>query len=212
MNCPLCQGSEHVKYDEDKFRAYFLCRECSLIFVPRDKILPFKAEAERYEAHENDEDDPHYREYLSKTADAIRTVVGKNDHGLDFGCGKTRLMSMIFESHGIKVDSYDLYFHPKQEIWEKTYDFIILSEVVEHLSDPAGVMKKLAGLLKRKGHIFIKTKLYPPDPFSFNTWFYKRDQTHVQFFDYNSLVKLGELMKMKGPRATGAPDLFEFRK
>src|SRR3712207_4288200 len=124
MNCPLCASPENVKYDEDKFRSYHLCGGCALIFVPRQMILPFDVEAARYEAHENDDDDPRYRDYLAKTAEAVLASVGKKVHGLDFGCGKTRLMSNIFESHGVQVDSYDLYFHPKQEIWNKTYDFI----------------------------------------------------------------------------------------
>lgn len=210
MSCPLC-GEENLSlFDEDKFRSYYLCLKCSLISVPRDKILSFDDEATRYEAHENDEADAGYRDYLTKTAESIRTQVQKGRSGLDFGCGKTLLMAKILGTFGLAVDSYDLYFHPKTDIWDKKYDFILLSEVIEHLREPAEVMKQLAGILNPGGKIFIKTKLYPPDAHQFHNWFYKRDQTHVQFFDYSSLVKLGELMRMQGPHKLAAPDLFEF--
>ena len=212
MNCPLCQKSDSTKYDEDKFRTYYLCQNCSLVFIPRESILPFAVEAARYDAHENDDDDANYRNYLAATANAISELIPKNSVGLDFGCGRTLVMAHIFESHGNKVDSYDLYFHPKEDIWDKKYDFIVLSEVVEHLSPPAEVMKRLSKLLKFHGKIFIKTKLYPPDPITFHNWFYKRDQTHVQFFDYDSMTKLGQIMKMKGPHKIAAPDLYEFTK
>lgn len=211
MNCPICLSSQNTKYDEDKFRSYFLCLECSLVFVPREKILSFSDEAQRYEAHENDEADDSYRKYLSETAEAAISRLAPGAQGLDFGSGKTTLMAKIFKSFGFSVDTYDLYFHPKEEIWNKKYDFIVLSEVIEHLKDPREVMQKLCGLLNPRGQFFIKTKLYPPDPFTFTTWFYKRDQTHVQFFDYNSLCKLGEFLNMKGPEKLPAPDLFGFK-
>lgn len=212
MQCPVC-GSENWRlFDEDKFRTYHLCLVCSLIFVPREKILSFEEEAARYDAHENDESSPDYRAYLGKTAEAILAIVGKKAKGLDFGSGKTVLLEKIFESHGVEVDSYDLYFHPKEDIWKNKYDFIVLSEVVEHLSHPTEVMQKLARLIKGHGKIFIKTKLYPPDPVAFHNWFYKRDMTHVQFFDYNSMAKLADLMGMQGPHKVNAPDLYEFKK
>lgn len=212
MICPLCQGVNSIKYDEDKFRSYHLCHNCSLIFVPREKILSFELEAARYQAHQNEEEDPHYRHYLSQTALAIQQVVPQQCRGLDFGCGKTQLMAQIFKDLGHSVDSYDLYFHPREEIWSKSFDFIVLSEVLEHLSQPVEVMRKLSNLLTIKGKIFIKTKLYPANPLAFSSWFYKRDLTHVQFFDDHSLEKLGQLMNMKGPHRTVAPDLYEFTK
>lgn len=212
MICPVCSEPKSFPYDEDKFRTYHLCSNCSLIYVPREKILSFQDEASRYDAHENDEDSLNYRDYLTQTAKGIWDIVGKKSKGLDFGCGKTVLLEKIFEGHGIEMDSYDLYFHPKEDIWKNKYDFIILSEVVEHLSHPTEVMKKLSKILNRHGRIFIKTKLYPPDPVTFHNWFYKRDMTHVQFFDYSSLAKLADLIGMQGPHKVGAPDLYEFKK
>lgn len=211
MICPLCGEKNLSQFDEDKFRTYHLCLTCSLVSVPREKILPFDDEAKRYDAHENDASDTGYRAYLTQTAEAIRGRVSKKARGLDFGCGRTLLMAKILGSYGHHVDSYDLYFHPKEEVWKGKYDYILLSEVIEHLRDPAGVMLKLKELLSPGGFIFVKTKWYPPDSKSFHNWFYKRDQTHVQFFDYQSMKKLGEMLEMQGPDHLPAPDLYEFR-
>lgn len=209
MNCPLCESSEAQDFAQDQFRPYFKCGKCSLVYIPREFVLKFDAEAERYQSHQNDERDLQYKKYLSHIVDGIKSTLKKSHVGLDFGCGKTKLLAQLIGEHGPQVDSYDLLFHPSIEIWSKKYDFIILSEVVEHLSDPRRDMLKLAGLLNPKGQIFIKTKIYPKDRGVFDQWFYKRDPTHVQFFDLESLTALGELLKMKGPKVLGT-DLFQF--
>jgi hypothetical protein len=209
--CPLCSSPNSQLYHEDKFRTFHLCQDCSLVFVPREKILAFDEEAARYEAHENDEFDPGYRNYMEQTASGIRHHLPASAHGLDFGCGKTLILSKIFKSYGIDVDSYDLYFHPKEEIWSKKYDFVVLSEVIEHLKEPSSLMVRLSGILNPHGQIFVKTKLYPPEPEAFSNWFYKRDLTHVQFFSYGSLKTLADQMGMQGPLKGEAPDLYWFK-
>ncbi len=209
MNCPVCQSSVSEEFAQDKFRPYFKCSDCSLVYIPREFILKFDAEAERYEAHQNDERDEQYKKYLSQIVDGIKGTLKKNHRGLDFGCGKTTLLSKLIGEHGPTVDSYDLLFHPDIDIWSNKYDFIVLSEVVEHLSDPRRDLLKLAGLLNPKGQIFIKTKLYPKDKIIFDQWFYKRDPTHVQFFDLESLGQIANILKMKGPKVLGT-DLFQF--
>ncbi|HXH32497.1 MAG TPA: class I SAM-dependent methyltransferase [Bacteriovoracaceae bacterium] len=209
MNCPICQSGAVSKYHEDKFRQYFLCSNCTLVFIPRESILAFADEAQRYEAHQNDDDEPDYISYLGKIVDSVRPELSKGSRGLDFGCGKTTLLEKLFEAHGIEMDSYDLYFHPTETVWKKNYNFIILSEVIEHLSDPTGVMRRLKKNLRFRGKFFIKTKLYPSHPEAFAQWYYKRDMTHVQFFSGESLYQLAGLLKMKGPKKL-SEDVFEF--
>lgn len=216
MSCPLCESLSATRYSEDKFRQYLLCGNCTLVYVPRDSILPFREEADRYEAHQNDDGEPDYVAYLTRIVDGIRPrlpkpkfLFSKPLRGLDFGCGKTTLLEKLFSAHDVEVDSYDLYFHPNESVWNRKYDFIVLSEVIEHLSDPRGVMLRLSKVLKGSGKFFIKTKPYPADPAVFDQWFYKRDMTHVQFFNHESLSQLAKLLKMAGPHKLG-DDIFEF--
>lgn len=210
MSCPLCGEDKLTIYFQDKFRSYELCSQCELISVPRDQILPPQDEFQRYESHNNDENDPRYRAYLTKTADAIRERVSSGAQGLDFGCGSSLLMAKIFGEYQMPVDSFDIYFHPSPEIWRKSYDFIVMGEVIEHLREPLEELLRLRVLLKPGGKIFVKTKLYPADLKDFPNWYYKNDPTHVQFFSQRAFSRLAELTGLKGPVELPAPDLFEF--
>lgn len=206
MNCPLCSSDSLSLFDRDKFRSYQLCQDCRLISVPRDQLISMDEEKARYDLHENDGSEE-YRNYLTSIADALLPKISANSKGLDFGCGKSLLMEKILEGHGHSVESYDLYFHPKESVLEGSFDFILLSEVIEHLARPTEVMTKLRGKLGEGGKIFLKTKLYPPDPMAFCSWAYKRDPTHIQFFEFRSLKKLGEIIDLPQVEVLG-PDIF----
>jgi 2-polyprenyl-3-methyl-5-hydroxy-6-metoxy-1,4-benzoquinol methylase len=210
MNCPLCCGQEHVLFDQDRLREYFQCLQCSLVFVPRHSLLSSIDELKRYEAHENNQDDPGYRSYLNQIVIATTPFLSKKMKGLDFGCGKTKILAELFSKNGFAMDSYDVFFHPEDKIWNQQYDFIVASEVIEHLRRPIEVMRQLKDLLTPGGQIFIKTKLYPGDAQKFKEWFYKRDTTHVQFFDTQSLEYLAKQLNMKGAFGLECDDLFQF--
>ncbi len=202
MNCPVCQSSEYLLFDQDKRRSYFQCHDCNLVYVPREQLVTPHEELERYNAHQNDEADTYYRNYLNDTKEASLKFLNKNHKGLDFGCGRTKLLGQLYKEDGFEVDSFDLYFFPDQSIWDKKYDFIILSEVIEHLANPWETMSALNHILKEKGVFFIKTKFYPPSKEDFSKWFYKRDSTHVEFFNDQSMdvlaKKLGKSFKQIG--------------
>lgn len=206
MSCPLCRSDSLKLYDRDKFRSYQFCSVCRLISVPRSELITAEEEKARYDLHENDASEQ-YREYLGGIADALLPKLSAGSVGLDFGCGKSLLMEKILEGHGHRVESYDLYFHPKESVLDADFDFILLSEVIEHLASPVEVMTRLKGKLRTGGKLFLKTKLYPPDPMAFHSWSYKRDPTHIQFFEFTSLKKLGEIIDLPQLEVLG-PDIF----
>lgn len=177
--CPLC-GSSSELYHQDKQRSYQQCESCELVFVPRSELVTSEAEKSRYDAHETDN---YYQTYLSTIAAAIMPHRKTHEHGLDFGCGKTTALGDIIGN----VESYDLFYRPDQSLLTKKYDFIILSEVIEHLRDPKQTMDELKKLAPK---FFIKTKLLP-EKSKFADWFYKRDVTHIQFFNESSFNALG---------------------
>ena len=209
MKCPLCEGAESEIWDQDKTRSYHRCLECTLIYVPRDKIISPLEEFKRYSTHQNNEGSASYVEYLRKTVRATLSFVNENMNGLDFGCGESTIMAKLYGEELIPVDSYDLYFHPSEEIWTRKYHFIMLSEVIEHLATPNFIMKKIRNLLESRGQLFIKTKFYPEKKEDFPKWFYKRDPTHIQFFSENSMKELASHLGMKGPEQIGE-DLYRF--
>ena len=198
--CPICLDCNAQEYSHDKFRKYLTCSHCELIFVPRDQLITTEAEKHRYDSHQNDENDLHYKNYLMQMMNQIIPELQEQEVGLDFGCGRTDLLSQLFRDKNFEMDSFDLYFLADSKIWAKKYHFIILSEVIEHLRDPLAELEKLRRLLLPKGKIFIKTKLHPEDKSLFDNWFYKRDSTHIQFFNSKSLKVLGSKIDMSGPQ------------
>lgn len=208
MICPLCLSSESVKFDQDKTRSYLKCPQCDLVFVPRDSLITPSAEKERYEAHENEENDS-YTNYLNKTVNAIKPHLLTSAKGLDFGCGRTRILENLFKENGFHVESYDLFFHADAKVLSQQFNFIILSEVIEHLREPRDIMLRLKNNLLQDGQFFIKTKLRPDTSEEFSKWFYKRDSTHIQFFSEKSFNAMTAILGMKTVEMVGE-DLFKF--
>lgn len=210
MICPLCHDEKTNLYEKVRDRAYFQCQRCSLVFVPRSDLISSDLEKERYENHQNSEENSDYIKYLAAIAEKISSKVPKGSTGLDFGCGKSLLMEKILGQHGFSVSSYDLFFHPNETTLEKKYDFVLLSEVLEHLRDPYEELQKINGLLKQNGSLIIKTKLLTKEIKDFKNWFYRRDITHIQFFSEKSFLKLGHLFQFELYEEIGE-DLFFFR-
>ncbi len=64
---------------------------------------------------------------------------------------------------------------------QQQYDFIVASEVVEHLHYPRQELDRLWSCLKPNGLLGIMTKRVI-DQEAFSRWHYKSDPTHVCFF------------------------------
>lgn len=85
------------------------------------------------------------------------------------------------------------------------FDYIIFSEVIEHLFEPEKVLKKLVGWLKPGGYILITTPnivhIYYRWNFLLGRFNYKEDtvinRSHVHFFTYDSIKELIDSVKLK---------------
>ena len=53
--CPLCQQQNNRLFHQDKYRKYFQCLNCELIFVPPNYHLSEADEKAIYDYHENEE-------------------------------------------------------------------------------------------------------------------------------------------------------------
>lgn len=205
MICPLCKTDSSSKYSSDKTRDYFLCGLCYLVFVDREALISIPDEKKRYDLHDNLEADSGYGIYLKKIADSILPHLQDGQRGLDFGSGKTKRLAELLSPH--EVESYDIFYHNDQTLLQRSYDFIILSEVIEHLREPMETMVSLNEILNPSGSFFIKTKLRPETEERFSNWFYKRDITHIEFFSLKSLGFLGDRLGRKNLKQVGE-DLF----
>lgn len=194
--CPLCKGSTIDTYCRDKFRDYLICQSCRLVFVPKRFHLSDIEEKERYDLHRNDPNEEGYRKFLSRIVAPLELRIDKGSQGLDFGCGPGPALSMMLRDAGYQLDTYDKFYGIRPEVFEKTYDFVTATEVVEHLRDPEFELNRLFALVRSGGLLGIMTKLVI-DKSAFENWHYKRDMTHICFFSRPTFEWLGNLWKAK---------------
>ncbi|WP_253868611.1 class I SAM-dependent methyltransferase [Microbulbifer sp. THAF38] len=126
-------------------------------------------------------EDEGYRRFLSRCANPLLKMLPPASEGMDFGCGPAPLLASILEGHGHKVELFDHFYFPASRSSEKTYDFIVSTEVIEHLSSPGDELSKLWGQLRVGGLMALMTKLVI-SPERFANWHYIRDPTHISFF------------------------------
>jgi hypothetical protein len=90
-------------------------------------------------------------------------------------------------ARGYRVELYDPYFHNHPAALAQTYDFIMMTEVAEHLFEPGFELERLRRLIKPGGALGIMTALYHSEV-DFTSWYYRRDPTHVCFFSEQSIL------------------------
>ena len=194
--CPLCKSQNTTYYLCDAFREYLTCTDCSLIFVPKTFHLSEKEEKQRYDLHKNDPTDLKYRTFLSRICNPLKARLSKRAHGLDFGCGPGPTLSLMLQEHGHTVEIYDKFYAHNPEVFQREYDFVTATEVVEHLKNPQYELQRLYRLIKPNGILGIMTKLAIDKP-AFKNWHYKRDPTHISFFSKTTFEWLGKIWQSK---------------
>ena len=181
VRCLLCTSEKYSFFFKDKFREYHCCNVCSLLFVPTEFHVSPESEKERYEEHNNDPNDIRYRQFLERIAPPIRARFKVGKKGLDFGCGPTPLLAEILREDGFEMEVYDPFYAPDKSILEGKFDFVVSTEVFEHLKNPLREFKRLFRMLNDGGVLAIMTRLYN-DSTDFKTWHYKNDRTHICFY------------------------------
>ncbi len=191
ISCPLCLSDATRPIYQDKNRNYLRCSVCQLVFVPKQFHLNAADEQAQYDHHENDPNDSGYRKFLGRLADPLLQRLTSNSQGLDFGCGPGPCLSVMLEEQGHSMDLFDLYYANNSSVFERQYDFITATEVVEHLSQPMVELQRLWALIKTGGYLGLMTKLVE-DADKFANWHYKTDPTHISFFSQQSFAYLGQ--------------------
>ena len=184
--CPLCTTAAATFYHQDRLRSYWQCSCCALIFVLPDARLDAAAEKAIYDLHENDPADPHYRRFLSRLTAPLLTRLPKGSRGLDFGCGSGPALAQMLTEAGMCMQLYDPFYQPDPSpldltTWEKQYDFVTATEVVEHLYAPAEEFERLFALIRPGGWLAMMTKRVR-NRAAFANWHYITDPTHVCFY------------------------------
>tara|TARA_Y100000739_G_scaffold224216_1_gene228269 strand:+ start:767 stop:1414 length:648 start_codon:yes stop_codon:yes gene_type:complete len=194
--CPLCKSTKNKLLYKDQVREYLNCNTCELIFVPTQFHLSESEEKLRYDTHNNDSKDPRYRQFLSQLSEPLMSLIPDSSVGLDFGCGPGPTLSLMLEEKGYQVNLYDKFYYQDKSVFDKTFDFITLTEVIEHLSDPIFEIGRLKSILKPNGVIAIMTQTLSQET-DFKTWYYKNDPSHLGFYNQKSLDYLAKYFELE---------------
>ena len=162
-------------------RPYWRCRNCALVFVPPAVRVDATTEKARYDQHQNDPADPRYCRFLSRLADPLIATVPRGAVGLDFGSGPGPALGAMLTEAGLRVYLYDVFYAPDPAVWNRRYDFVSASEVIEHLYHPRAELNRLFSVLRPGGYLAVMTKLVG-DHGAFTRSRYIRDPTHVCFY------------------------------
>ena len=188
--CPLCSAHAQAVVLDQPGRTYLRCGRCALVFLhPGQRLRPLQ-EVLRYLEHENDAGNAGYVAFLRKLAEPVCAAVPIGAHGLDFGCGPAPVLAEILTAAGRPTRAWDPLFFPDDALLDARYDFVTCSEVVEHAHQPDALFDRLAGLLRPAGTLAVMTRFHGAVPFE--SWWYRRDPTHVCFFSADTMRWVAE--------------------
>ena len=184
--CPLCAGAPRAFLRADG-RDYLRCGTCALTFVPAAQHADPARERARYAEHRNSSDDPGYRAFLDRALAPLTAALPPGAEGLDYGCGPGPAASVMLGERGFATADYDPFFFNDASLLARTYDFVVCTEVLEHLRRPAEDLARLDGLLKPGGLLGVMTGVLEDDS-TFGDWWYRLDFTHISFYRPETLA------------------------
>ena len=211
MNCPVCGSPDRNGGFHTKDRFIVTCARCRLQFV--DPLTPAAAEAALEKLGEAFvetyiREEPFYRDYFRRKVNDLLKVAPPG-RILDVGCatgvfldegrragfqevGVDLLASAVaYARDRLKVDARlgmleEMGFAPAQ------FDAVSLFQTIEHVPDPAGLVRELARLLRPGGVLLLTT----PDSRGFaarlmgRRWFEYYNEEHLTYFEERSLRRL----------------------
>ena len=195
--CPVCDGvAVRPLLTDRQGRAYLRCDTCLASFLDPSHFLTAEAEHAHYLTHENDENDPRYRSFLSRLADPLLQRLAPGSTGLDYGCGPGPALAAMLRDAGHEVAVYDPYFAPDDGVLDARYDFITCTETAEHFHRPGEEFARLASLLKPGGVLAVMT-MFQTDDARFEAWHYRLDPTHVVFYRPETFAVLADRLGLE---------------
>jgi SAM-dependent methyltransferase len=183
--CPLCAGGCRSFHRSD--REFLRCGTCALTFVPASGHLPPGDERARYATHRNSPEDAGYRAFLDRLLAPLAARLPAGARGLDYGSGPGPTASVMMRERGFAMTDYDPFFAPDESALSASYDFLVCTEVAEHLRRPAEVFARLDALLRPGGTLGVLTGVLEDDA-AFPSWWYRKDPTHIAFYRAETLV------------------------
>ena len=180
-DCRLCGRPGAELFASVEGRRYLRCPRCHLTFLGVTQLPDRADEKAQYDLHRNEPDDPGYRRFLDQLGAPLCERLGAGDRGLDFGCGPGPALARMLEERGHPMRIYDPIYAPDPAVLDQQYDFVTCTEVLEHLHWPEREWRRFAALAKPGGWLGVMTRFLTDDG-HFPRWHYRRDPTHVCFW------------------------------
>jgi SAM-dependent methyltransferase len=184
--CTVCRQGELGDFAHVEGQRYLRCPVCQATLLAAEHLPGSEIERAHYLHHENDVGDPGYRAFVSKLVEPLARRLQTGARGLDYGCGPGPAAAVMLRERGFDVELYDPFFAPDEAVLERSYDFIICCEVIEHFHRPAEEFDRLGQILDPGGILAIMTCFQDHDS-AFARWHYRRDPTHVAFYREQTL-------------------------
>ncbi|MDA8425306.1 MAG: class I SAM-dependent methyltransferase [Treponema sp.] len=211
MLCRLC-GSAATSPRSFGGTGYLWCGDCGYIALACRFFPSRESEESRYRLHRNDPAEPGYRAFLETFIErALEPFLERGASVLDFGSGPTAALAGLLAGRGWAAGFYDPYFAPGGAWRRRSWDGIVLHEVAEHLRQPARTFAALARRLEPGGVLAIRTRFAPDSREAFESWWYRRDSTHLGFYGPRSISGLADALGL-GLALLESPDLAVLRK
>jgi 2-polyprenyl-3-methyl-5-hydroxy-6-metoxy-1,4-benzoquinol methylase len=190
--CRLCGTQAELFYTDT--RNFYRCPLCHFIFT--NQMADSAGQEARYKGQWGNEDEAFWK----KQADNIIAVLsryGSPRRILDFGSGSGALSGEL-AGRGYDVTPLEPMIHGylKDQRYPAKFDAIVAIEVIEHLPDMWDQLEELYKVLEDGGVMLFATLL--TNRFidaqdareQFCAWWYKDDQTHVNFFCNRALAAM----------------------
>ncbi len=192
--CRLC-GEGTAPFRTPDGAVYHECPACGFVGLEEERHPTVEAARERYLQHQNFSTQAGYVAMLDKFIEScVSPFAATGDAILDFGCGPEPVLMGLLDKRGYRADAYDPLFRPDESYRGRAYDLVVLTEVLEHLTDPLETLQDILPVLKPGGHLAAQTLFRPAGREAFGEWWYRRDSTHVSFFNQRSAETLGKAL------------------
>lgn len=191
-DCILCNsGRTAIALLDEELYTYYSCKECMLYFAAPQQRLKPSVEKSRYDQHENHPEDRNYRLFLNQLFLPLVSLLPEKSIGLDYGSGPGPTLNLMFEEAGHTVTIYDPFYADNPQRLTQKYDFITVSETAEHFFNPREEFDLLWSLLRPNGYLGIMTLMLQV-PEQFEQWHYRKDDTHVAFYQRETFCWLAD--------------------
>lgn len=189
LACPVCRAPRPLRFARCDGLGYWRCDTCRARGLNPAHHPDAATEKAEYDRHQNHVDDPGYRRFLGKLADALRPHLAPGARGLDYGCGPGPALAAMLGCAGHEMARYDPLYRPDTRPLRARYDFVTCTEVAEHFHHPAQDFDRLGTLLRPGGWLGVMT-CFQTDDARFADWHYRKDPTHVVFYRAATLAHL----------------------